>query len=33
MTTAIVTRKGRITIPAAVRQALQVGPGDRVEFG
>lgn len=32
MTTATVTSKGQITIPAAVRQALQVGPGDRVEF-
>ena len=32
MTTATVTSKGQITIPADVRQALQVGPGDRVEF-
>ena len=32
MSTATVTSKGQITIPADVRQALQVGPGDRVEF-
>ena len=32
MTTATVTSKGQITIPANVRRALQVGPGDRVEF-
>ena len=32
MTTATLTSKGQITIPADVRQALQVGPGDRVEF-
>ena len=32
MTTATVTSKGQITIPAAVRQALQVEAGDRVEF-
>ena len=32
MTTATVTSKGQITIPANVRQALQVEPGDRVEF-
>ncbi len=32
MTTATVTSKGQITIPAEVRQALQVGAGDRVEF-
>jgi antitoxin PrlF len=32
MTTATVTSKGQITIPANVRQALQVGTGDRVEF-
>jgi len=32
MTTATVTSKGQITIPAEVRQALQVEPGDRVEF-
>jgi AbrB family looped-hinge helix DNA binding protein len=32
MTTATVTSKGQITIPAQVRQALQVGAGDRVEF-
>jgi AbrB family looped-hinge helix DNA binding protein len=32
MTTATVTSKGQITIPAEVRQALQVEAGDRVEF-
>jgi len=32
MTTATVTSKGQITIPANVRQALQVQAGDRVEF-
>jgi AbrB family looped-hinge helix DNA binding protein len=32
MTTATVTSKGQITIPVNVRQALQVEPGDRVEF-
>jgi antitoxin PrlF len=32
MTTATVTSKGQITIPSDVRQALQVEPGDRVEF-
>ncbi len=32
MATATVTSKGQITIPAAVRQALQIGTGDRVEF-
>jgi antitoxin PrlF len=32
MTTATVTSKGQITIPANVRLALQVKPGDRVEF-
>ena len=32
MTTATVTSKGQITIPANVRQALKVAPGDRVEF-
>ena len=32
MTSATVTSKGQITIPANVRQALQVVPGDRVEF-
>ena len=32
MTTATVTSKGQITIPANVRKALQVEPGDRVEF-
>ena len=32
MTTASPTSKGQITIPAAVREALGVGAGDRVEF-
>ena len=32
MTTATVTSKGQITIPAEVRQALNVAAGDRVEF-
>jgi len=32
MTTATLTSKGQITIPAAVRDALGVGAGDRVEF-
>ncbi|KNZ31036.1 MAG: AbrB family transcriptional regulator [Methylibium sp. NZG] len=32
MTSATVTSKGQITIPASVRQALQVESGDRVEF-
>jgi antitoxin PrlF len=32
MTTATVTSKGRITIPAPVRQALQPKTGDRVRF-
>jgi len=32
MTTATVSTKGQITIPANVRQALQVEAGDRVEF-
>lgn len=32
MTTATLTSKGQITIPAAVRDALGVSAGDRVEF-
>lgn len=32
MTTATISSKGQITIPAEVRQALQVDTGDRVEF-
>ena len=32
MTTAILTSKGQITIPAKVREALGVNTGDRVEF-
>lgn len=32
MTTASITSKGQITIPVAVREAMNVGAGDRVEF-
>lgn len=32
MTTATLTSKGQITIPADVRRALDVRTGDRVEF-
>lgn len=32
MTTATLTSKGQITIPASVRNDLQVTAGDRVEF-
>ena len=32
MTTATLTSKGQITIPAQVRHALKVEAGDRVEF-
>ena len=32
MSTATVTSKGRITIPAVVRANLGIEPGDRVEF-
>ena len=32
MTTATVTSKGQITIPANVRKSLHVDTGDRVEF-
>jgi antitoxin PrlF len=32
MSTSVVTSQGQITIPADVRQALQVKAGDRVEF-
>lgn len=32
MTTATLTSKGQITIPAAVRRVLNVQTGDRVEF-
>lgn len=32
MITATVTTKGQITIPVAVRDALGVVPGDRVQF-
>ena len=32
MSTATLTSKGQITVPAAVREALGVGTGDRVEL-
>ena len=32
MSTATLTSKGRVTIPADVRQKLGIGPGDRIEF-
>lgn len=32
MVTAIVTTKGQVTIPAAVRQRLGIDAGDRIEF-
>lgn len=32
MSTATLTSKGQITIPADVRRVLNVGTGDRVEF-
>jgi len=32
MSTATLTSKGQITIPVAVREALHVGTGDRIEF-
>ena len=32
MTTATLSSKGQITVPAAVREALGVDTGDRVEF-
>jgi antitoxin PrlF len=32
MTTATLTTKGQLTLPKAVRDAMGVGPGDRVEF-
>jgi AbrB family looped-hinge helix DNA binding protein len=32
MASATVTSKGQITIPKNIRQALRLGPGDRVEF-
>jgi AbrB family looped-hinge helix DNA binding protein len=32
MTTATISSKGQITIPANVRQSLNVDAGDRVEF-
>lgn len=32
MSTATLTSKGQVTIPVAVREALNVGTGDRIEF-
>ncbi len=32
MTTATITSKGQVTIPAPVRNELHIGPGDRLEF-
>jgi AbrB family looped-hinge helix DNA binding protein len=32
MSIAIVTTRGRVTIPAGVRLAMQAKPGDRIEF-
>lgn len=32
MTTATLTSKGQITIPAEVRQRMGLGAGDRIEF-
>lgn len=32
MTTATITSKGQITIPASVRAALHLGAGDRLDF-
>ncbi len=32
MTTATLTSKGQVTIPAVVRSGLGVGTGDRIEF-
>jgi AbrB family looped-hinge helix DNA binding protein len=32
MSAATITSKGQLTIPKAVRDALGVGPGDRLDF-
>jgi len=32
MSAATLTSKGQLTVPKAVRNALGVGPGDRVDF-
>jgi len=32
MSTATLTSKGQLTLPKEVRDAMGVGPGDRVEF-
>jgi len=32
MPTATVTSKGQVTLPKKVREALRIGPGDRIDF-
>lgn len=32
MTTARTTSRGQLAVPGAVRDALGIGPGDRLEF-
>jgi antitoxin PrlF len=32
METATLTSKGQLTVPKTVREALGVGPGDRIDF-
>lgn len=32
MSSATVSSKSQITIPASVRSALKIGPGDRIDF-
>ncbi len=32
MSIATITSKGQLTLPKEVREAMQVGPGDRVDF-
>jgi AbrB family looped-hinge helix DNA binding protein len=32
MPTATVTSKGQVTLPRKIREALKVGPGDRIDF-
>jgi len=33
MSAATITSKGQLTLPKAVRDRLELGPGDRVDFG